>query len=185
MDEVVSQSKKVITRRELFFGFLGVGLSGFGGVLPWAHRMLVEKKGWLTEQEFTEALAMGQILPGPNIVNMSVIIGSRFHGVVGALLAFSGLMLAPFVIVLGLGVLYEQYGQIEMVRRAIGGVAAAASGLIIAMGFKMAAAQSKRFWTIALGAAAFVGIGIFRLPLVPVMLGLAPIGLFMAWKTRS
>jgi chromate transporter len=173
-----------VTRGELFFAFLGVGLSGFGGVLPWARRMLVEKKEWLSEKEFAEVLSLGQIVPGPNIVNMSIIVGARFQGVPGALLAFSGLMLAPLVIVLILGALYEQFGQIELVRRAIGGVAAAAAGLVIAMAFKMATAQPRRLWAVILGAAAFVGVGLLSLPLIPVLLGLAPIGMVVAWKDR-
>ena len=155
----IPASQKTVTRRELFLGFLGVGLSGFGGVLPWARRMLVEQKGWLTEKEFTEVLSLGQVIPGPNIVNLSVMVGARFQGVPGALLAFGGLMLAPMVIVLSLGAMYDLYGQIELVRRAIGGVAAAAAGLVIGTGIKMAIAQPRGFWPVFMAAAAFVCVG--------------------------
>lgn len=175
---------KTVTRRELFLGFLRVGLSGFGGVLPWARRMLVEQKGWLTEKEFTEALSLGQIVPGPNIVNLSVMVGARFQGVPGAVLAFGGLMLAPLVIVLSLGALYELYGGIDLVRRAISGVAAVAAGLVIATGIKMAIAQPRGFWPVCMAAAAFVCVGWLRWPLIAVLLGLAPIGIAAAWKFR-
>jgi len=178
-------TRKSVTRRDLFFAFLGVGLSGFGGVLPWARRMLVEQKGWLSEKEFTEALSLGQIIPGPNIVNLSIMVGARFQGAAGALLAFSGLMLAPLVIVLVLGALHEQYGQIDWVRRAIGGVAAVAAGLVIGTGFKMAMAQRRALWPVAIAVAAFVGAGVLRFPLIAVLLVLAPVGIAIAWKFRA
>src|SRR5579883_667798 len=81
---------------ELFLGFLSVSLSGFGGVLPWAHRTLVEERRWMREAEFLDMLSLCQFLPGPNIVNVSIYVGSRYHGPLGAAVAFSGLMLAPF-----------------------------------------------------------------------------------------
>src|SRR5512143_3135201 len=89
-----------VSTAALFFGFLRVGVSGFGGVLPFARRMLVERERWLTEQEFTEVLSLGQFLPGPNIVNVSVIVGRRFHGPLGALVATIALMAPPLAIVL-------------------------------------------------------------------------------------
>src|SRR6266566_9278588 len=96
-----------ITRSALFLGFLEIGISGFGGVLPWARRVLVERRQWLTPAEFNDALGLGQVLPGPNVGNLSIVVGRRFHGAIGSVLAFSGLMLAPLVIVLALGVFYN------------------------------------------------------------------------------
>src|SRR5665647_1519263 len=87
-----------VTTRELFVGFLQVGLSGFGGVLPFARRMLVDKRRWLTELEFNEVLSLSQFLPGPNIVNVSIIVGRRFQGPIGALAATLGLMLMPLIL---------------------------------------------------------------------------------------
>jgi len=173
-----------ITRRALFGAFLAIGLSGFGGVLPWAHRALVEQKKWLSENEFAELLSLGQTVPGPNIVNMSIMIGARFHGVAGALLAFLGLMSAPFAIVLALGVLYERYGDIMLVRRAIGGVVAVAAGLVIAMAVKMAAAQPRKPGPLVICIAAFTMVGILRLPLIVTLAVLAPIGIAFAWKSK-
>src|SRR4051812_37059523 len=99
MDTLLDPQKTpVVTRRALFLCFLTMGLTSFGGVLPWARRMLVEERAWLTNKEFLDALSLGQILPGPNVVNLSIMVGARFHGAVGAVLAFSGLMLAPLAI---------------------------------------------------------------------------------------
>src|SRR5579863_2491216 len=95
----------------LFMAFLGVGLSGFGGVLPFARRMLVEKRAWLSGEAFNETLALCQTLPGPNIVNVSVVVGARFAGPAGALAAVTGLMAAPVAIVLVLASLYGRYGE--------------------------------------------------------------------------
>src|SRR3954469_9303219 len=117
----------------LFFGFFKVGVSGFGGVLPFARRMLVGESHWLPEEEFTSVLSLSQFLPGPNIVNVSVIVGRRFLGWMGAIAATVGLMLMPMIIVLLLAMLYAQYAQIAMVRGASTGVSAAASGLILAL----------------------------------------------------
>jgi chromate transporter len=92
---------------ELFFGFLTVAMSGFGGVLPWARRVFVEQRRWLSEREFAEALALCQFLPGPNIVNMGVIVGSRFHGAAGAVVSVAGLVGAPLLIMMACGALYS------------------------------------------------------------------------------
>lgn len=175
----------VVSRRALFFGFLEVGLSGFGGVLPFARRMVVERRGWLTEQEFTEYLGLGQVLPGPNIVNLSVAIGQRYHGVYGSILAVGGLMAAPLVIVLLLGMLYAQYGHIEQIRRMIDGVSATAAGLVLATAIKMAMAQPRTWWTVVMGLAAFLGAAWLRWPLIVVLLALAPLGIFSAWRMQG
>ncbi len=106
--------------------------------------MLVERRGWLTEHEFAEMLSLGQFLPGPNIVNVSVMVGRKFHGVRGAFAAVAGLMLMPMAIVMTLGALYAQFAELAVVRDAMGGIAAAASGLVLAMGFKMARAIRTR-----------------------------------------
>ena len=111
-------------------GFLYVGLCGFGGVLPWARRMVVEQRRWLSAAEFTDLLGLCQFLPGPNIINMSVALGARFHGLRGALVAFAGITLAPIGVVLSLGALYERFGDHLVVQRAIGGMAAAAAPFI-------------------------------------------------------
>jgi chromate transporter len=174
-----------MTRRELFQCFLAIGLFGFGGVLPWARRGLVEQRNWLTSEEFAEALSLGQILPGPNVVNLSVMVGSRFHGPTGALLAFSGLMLAPLAIILLLAVLYDHYGQLPVFQHAFRGTAAAAAGLVLAMGFNMAAKQARLWRKAGVTVAALAGSGVFALPLMTVLGVLAPLSVVLAWRGRK
>src|SRR6201985_1928216 len=115
---------------ELFRACLLMALHGFGGVLPWARRTIVEEKRWMTAQEFNEAFAVGQFLPGANIVNLAVVFGSRLHGAAGALVALAGLLIPPVAIVLVLGMLYARYGDTEALQRILAGVAAAAAGLL-------------------------------------------------------
>jgi len=172
----------------LFRGFFAVGIRGFGGVLPWARRMLVEEHRWLSEREFTEVLSLGQVLPGPNIVNVAVVVGARFAGPRGALSAFAGLMAAPLCIVLMLAELYRRGGDIASVHHALAGVAAAASGLVLATGAKMAVRMERRAWVVALALLTFVGVALLRLPLLGVLAVLAPLGIacatFEIWKGR-
>jgi chromate transporter len=169
------------TKRDLFMGFLMVGLQGFGGVLPFARRMLVEQHRWLSAREFTEVLSLSQFLPGPNIVNASIIIGNRFRGPLGSIAATLGLMLMPFVIVLILAALYARFADLEAVRGATNGVSAAATGLIIATGLKMARALKGVPWQIVMCALAFIAIALLRLPLLWVLAVLAPISIAIAW----
>ncbi|MBS0321625.1 MAG: chromate transporter [Proteobacteria bacterium] len=170
--------------RTLFFRFMEVGLSGFGGVLPFARRMLVEQRAWLTEHEFAEMLSLGQFLPGPNIVNVAVMVGRKFHGVRGSFAAVGGLMLMPMAIVMTLGALYAQFAELAVVRNTMGGVAAAASGLVLAMGFKMARAIRTRPVAIGVAAVAFAAIAFARLPLIWVLGVMAPVAVALAWWKR-
>src|SRR5258706_3617527 len=118
-------------------GLACIGVSSFGGAQPWARRELVERRAWLTSKEFAEAIGVGQLLPGPNVVNLSVMVGRRFPGACGALLAFSGLMLGPLIIILSLAALHDGFGRLSIVRQVFGGVAAGTAGLIAATGIKM------------------------------------------------
>jgi chromate transporter len=169
------------TKRSLFLSFLAVGLQGFGGVLPFARRMLVEQRAWLTEREFTEVLSLSQFLPGPNIVNVSIIVGNRFRGPLGAAMATLGLMLMPFIIVLALAALYARFADVAAVRGATNGVSAAATGLILATGFRMARLLKGIPWHIAMCGLTFIAIAILRVPLLWVLAALAPISIALAW----
>lgn len=168
------------TKRGLFLGFLMVGLQGFGGVLPFARRMLVEQHRWLSEREFTEVLSLSQFLPGPNIVNVSIIVGNRFRGPLGSIAATLGLMLMPFVIVLVLAALYARFADLAPVRGATNGVSAAATGLIIATGLQMARPLNSIPWHIVMCALTFIAIALLRLPLLWVLAVLAPISIAIA-----
>jgi chromate transporter len=183
-DSTVPSTVARLTLSELFFGFLKVGVSGFGGVLPFARRMIVDERRWLTEAEFLDVLSLSQFLPGPNIVNVSVIIGRRFQGVPGSLAATTGLMLMPLVIVLLLATLYAQYAQVDAVRNALSGMSASASGLILATALKLARPIRSSAWQMAIAAAVFVAIALFRVPLVWVLAVACPVALGLAWRTR-
>lgn len=175
---------RVVSRRALFLAFLEIGLSGFGGVLPWARLVLVERRRWLNDREFVEVLSLGQALPGPNIINAAIVIGARFHGAVGSVIAFCGLLLAPLVIILLLALLYDAYHHLETIRRIFSGVAAAAAGLVFATGIKMAL-QLPRAWKIlVIAVLAFVSVGVMRLPIFWVLLVLAPLSIAFAWNAR-
>lgn len=174
---------KMPTLRELFAAFFGVGVSGFGGVLPWARRMLVEQRHWLGPDEFTDLLSLCQFLPGPNIVNLAVIVGQRFHGVRGALAAVLGLMAAPFAIVVALGALYTTYGHWPAVEATIRGVSAAAAGLLAAMALKMARTGLARRSAVIVAAGAFGGTALARLPLLAVLAVVAPLSVAAVWRS--
>lgn len=172
--------------RELFLAFLGIALAGFGGVLPWARRMLVEEKGWLTDEAFNETLSLCQSLPGPNIVNVSIVTGQRFGGAVGALAAVSGLVLAPMTIVIVLGVLYGRFGALPGLQGAIGAIGAAAAGLVVATAAKMAVPMVRKRPLLATPfvIAAFAAVGVMRFPLPWVLLALTPVSVGLVWAAR-
>ena len=171
----MSKTTSPPTKRELFFAFLTVGLSGFGGALPWARRMVVERRRWLSAAEFSDTLALCQFLPGPNVANLSVALGARYHGAQGALLAILGLLGAPVAIVIALGVLYARYSSLPEVRGAFIGMAATASGLVIANALKIAAPIRHEPLSVAIAAIAFIAVGLLRFPLLPVLAVLAPL----------
>lgn len=170
--------------RTLFMAFLSVGLSGFGGVLPFARRMLVERRGWLSESGFNETLAFSQTLPGPNIVNLSIVVGARFAGPWGALAAVSGLMAAPVAIVLVLVSLYGRYGAVGRAPEMIAALGAAAAGLVVAAALRMASPIVRRrpISGAPVIALAFAGVGLLHLPLVWLLLTLGPVSIALAWR---
>ena len=170
---------------DLFLAFSQLALSGFGGVLPWAHRTLVERKGWLTEREFVETLALGQLLPGPNIGNMAVIIGYRFAGYAGAAAAFSGLVSGPFLLMIAAGVLYQAYGTLPLAQQALSGMSAVAAGLVFATGLKMAASLKRHWRPWLFTALSLAGIGALRWPLLAVVGTLAPFAIAAAWRDEA
>jgi len=184
-ESAVPSSAARLSLADLFFGFLKVGISGFGGVLPFARRMIVEERRWLTEAEFLDVLSLSQFLPGPNIVNVSVIVGRRFQGVAGSFAATCGLMLMPLVIVLALASVYARFAQVQAVRDALGGMSASASGLILAMALKLARPIRSFPWQIGVCAMVFVAIALMRVPLLWVLLLVCPVSFGFAWRTRG
>lgn len=168
----------------LFLGFLSIGIIGFGGVLPWARRMMVEQRGWLTPSEFTDLLGLCQFLPGPNIVNLAVALGSRFRGLPGAVAAVVGLISLPMVVVIALGAVYAAWRDHPMVARGAAGLAAAASGLVVATALKIAAPLRGSVLGIGIAAVVILAIAVLHLPLVPTMLALAPLSILLHRRAR-
>jgi chromate transporter len=166
---------------DLFVAFMQISLSGFGGAINWAHRALVQQRRWMNDEDFTETLSLCQFLPGPNIVNFAMCLGQRQHGLSGALAALAGVFAVPLGIFVLLGLLYSRFGQIAFVHGILNGISAAAAGFIITIGIRLARPHRGRPLSIAFGLAAFLGMGIFRFPLVEVMLALAPLSVAVAW----
>ena len=164
---------------ELFVAFAKMSLAGFGGVLVWARRGIVDQHRWMTAEEFNETFALCHFLPGPNIVNLSVVFGSRFRGVAGGIAAFAGLVGPPAVIAIILAALYARYGEIDALRRILAGVSCAAVGLLIAVVFKMMMplVKKREVAGLLILAAVFVAIGVLRLPLQMVLLVAVPFSL--------
>ncbi len=167
---------------ELFSGFLHLGLTGFGGVLPMARRMVVDKKRWLTGAEFTDLLGLCQFLPGGNIINLSVAIGLHFRGIAGAVASLVGLIAAPSAIVIALGVVYDRFKDDPHVQHLFAGLAAAAAGLLVAMAIKLALPLRNKPAGIVIAVLCFVAIAILRLPLLPTMIVLASLSMLATWK---
>jgi chromate transporter len=184
MDGPAAASPATVRTSGLFVGFLKIGLSGFGGVMPFARRMIVEQYRWLSEQEFLDVLSLSQFLPGPNIVNVSVIIGRRFQGARGAVAACAGLLLMPLVIVMVLASVYAQFSQVEAVRGACRGVSESASGLIVATALKLARPLKGSAWQVAVCSAAFAGIALLRIPLLWTLVVLCPVSIALGWWRR-
>jgi chromate transporter len=172
----------------LFVAFAKMSLAGFGGVLVWARRGIVDQHKWMTADEFNETFALCHFLPGPNIVNLTFVFGSRFRGLAGGLAAFAGLLGPPAVLVTVLGALYRHYGEVDALRRILAGVACAAIGLMLAVVFKMMMPLIRRGDVVGLVvlAAVFVAIGVLRLPLPSVLLVAMPLSIAVTvWMQRK
>ncbi len=171
----------------LFIAFTLLALQGFGGVLAVAQRELVDRRGWLSRHEFVELYAVAQLLPGPNVVNLSLMIGDRYFGLRGALAAISGMLLAPLLVVLVLAASYQQLAQHPAVAGALRGMGAVAAGLILAMALKMLTTLRGNVLGPALcallGLATLIAIAVFRVPLAWVVIGLGLSGWGLArWR---
>ena len=170
----------------LWWVFNRLALQGFGGVLPVAHRELIERERWVSPQQFVELLTLGQVLPGPNIINIAIILGDRFFGWRGALVAVVGLLALPLLIVLGLAVVYQQFAGNPLVAGALRGMGAVAAGLVIATAVKLA--RTLRGNPMGLGTCAVLGtatavmVGGLRWPMLGVVLGLGGLGMALAWR---
>src|SRR5256714_3962566 len=166
--------------RELFLGFLAIGARSFGGVMPWAHRTMVEERRWLTQADFAETIGLCQFLPGPNIGNASIVLGKRWFGVTGSVVAFLGLMALPFIWVMALGALYLEWAFDPTVRAVVTGVGATGAGLFMGTALKLGRALVKRPAALVLIGGCFLSGGGGRVSVVLVMPLAAAIGIFFA-----
>ncbi len=173
--------------RALFAGFFSVGIMGFGGVMPWVRRMVVERRGWLSPAEFTDMLALCQFLPGPNVCNLAVCLGARNQGARGVVVAVLGLLAAPVLIVIALAAVFDRLSGYPAGARALAGLASAAAGLVLATALRIVGPLLGRRLGTGVAAAAFVTVALLRLPLPPTLLVLVPVsvGLHAKWGAPS
>jgi chromate transporter len=178
-DHPITPDRSPPTVAALFFAFAKMSLAGFGGVLAFARRGLVEEHRWMTADEFNETFALCHFLPGPNIVNLTVVFGSRFRGIIGGIAAFTGLVGPPMLLVTVLAALYMHFGDVDALRRILAGISCGAVGLLIAALYKMMLPLLKRRDAVAIVVMilVFIAIGIMRLPLQAVLLVAIPISI--------
>jgi chromate transporter len=171
---------------DLFVSFTVLALQGFGGVLAVVQRELVEKKRWMTRDEFVEEWAVAQIMPGPNVINLAIMIGGRYFGLKGALAALAGMLTAPLFVVLILAIFYAQFSSYPAVAGALRGMGAVAAGLIVATGLKLLSSLKKNAIGLPLctllGVLCFVAIALLRWPLIYVLAGLGGLGCAAAYR---
>jgi len=174
------------SKKELFIAFTLLALQGFGGVIAVAQRVLCEQRRWFTREQFLEMLAVGQVLPGPNICNVSLMVGDRFFGWRGAFTALAGIMAVPLVLVLSAAALYMEFSRIPAVAGALAGMGAVAAGLIVGTALKLSAALRRnpmgRGVCAGLIVITFAGIALLRWPLVWILLGLGALACLYTWK---
>jgi chromate transporter len=171
---------------DLFVSFTVLALQGFGGVLAVVQREFVEKKRWMTTEEFLEDWAVAQVMPGPNVINLALIIGGRYFGLKGAMAALSGMLAAPLLIVLTLALVYAQFASRPEVAGALRGMGAVASGLIGATALKLTKGLKTSVlgwrWCAVFGLASLVAIAALRVPLVYVIFGLGGLACALAYR---
>ena len=174
-----------VTAWALFLTFSQITLSGFGGMVFWARRVLVERRHWLTEQEFVDLLALGQLLPGPNVLNVTVMVGYRCAGWAGAAAAVTGFLGWPCLLVIALGMLHQRYGTLPLVQPALTGMAAVSAGLLLASVVKMITVLPRHWRPWLFVGLEFLGVGVVRWPLLAVLGVLAPWAIILAWKGKD
>lgn len=171
---------------DLFISFSLLALQGFGGVLAVVQHELVERKRWLTREEFIEDWAVAQIMPGPNVVNLSMMIGSRYFGLPGALTALAGMLTFPLVVVLCMALAYSRFADNPQVAGALRGMGAVAAGLIIATGIKLISALDRhplgKPACLLLAALCFGAVALLQWPLLYVLGGLGTLACVLTWR---
>ena len=171
---------------ELFIGMLQVALSSFGGGLSaWSQRIIVEQRRWMSNEEFLTGLTVARLLPGPNQINMAVYVGTSFQGLRGAFAALAGMLLLPFSLLMGLGVLYFSFHTLPAVDRVLAGVVAAAAGMALSMGFKILGQYRRDPVALLLALATLLAMSVFQVRLVPLVLVAGPLAMVWYWPRGS
>lgn len=173
------------TLAELFTGMLQVALSAFGGGLSaWSQRILVDRRRWLSTEQFLTGLTMARLFPGPNQINLAVVVGTEFHGLPGALVALAGMLVVPFVLLMALGMAYFELHELPAVARVLAGVVAAAAGMALSMGLRILGAYRNDPVALLAAAAVFVALAVGNVPLIPVVLVSGPLAMAWYWPRR-
>lgn len=174
------------SKTELFVVFTILALKGVGGVLAVVQHELVERKRWMTKAQFIEEWSVAQVMPGPNVVNLCLMIGGKYFGIAGALAALCGLICGPLVLVLGLAILFGGVADNPVAQGALKGMGAVSAGLVIATGLKLSTTLPKNpmgLWAaISFAVLSFAGVGIFRMPLAWVLFGLGSLACFLTYR---
>jgi chromate transporter len=178
--------KPSVSLISLFLVFFRIGLFSFGGGLSgWIYRDVVTVRGWMSDADFMSGLALSQILPGANVTNLSVYIGQRLRGPIGSVCAVTGLVIGPFFAVIGLLAAYDRLATMPWIQDGMSGAAAAAIGLLLVVAIKGARGASNGLVPFMFLIATFIAVGLLQWPLVPVVLVLAPVSVFFAWRKAA
>ncbi|MDE3102498.1 MAG: chromate transporter [Chloroflexota bacterium] len=171
--------------RELFVGFAAISIVGFGGVLPFARQIMVDRRRWMTDEEFDELLGPALSLPGAATANAGIIFGQRIHGIVGSIAALTGHFLPPMAIVIALTVIYGHFGTVPVVRGVLAGITPAAAGLLFATGLRLTTPYLRRKELVPVGftALALFAGSLVHVPLLVAFAALAPFSVAAAWRT--
>ncbi len=182
----VDELARPASPRDLFLTFNWLALQGFGGVLAITQRVLCDEKRWLTVDQFVESMAVAQVLPGPNVVNVALMVGDRFFGWRGAFAAMAGMLVVPLVLVLALTALYAQFSVHPAVSGALRGMGAVSAGLIVGTGLKLADALRRNPMgvpvSVGLLVATFAAVAVMRWPLLVVLPGFGVLACAFAWR---
>lgn len=168
------------TLKEIFLAFFKIGVSAFGGALPWARRVLVEERHWLSDEEFNEIITVCQAVPGPNVVNVTVFFGARYHGIIGALVAFVALIGAPLCIVLALNHAYHLFAHVPQVKSAMNGMGIVATSYLVTMALKMGKPFRSKVWAVALCLIAAALSALLHWPMALVLLVCGAVGVLLS-----
>lgn len=165
---------------ELCIGFLLIGMLGFGGLAASGFYVIVERNKWLTRKEYVELFGICSVLPGGNILNMSIMLGDRYRGPLGSVLAISSLMLVPLAVLMALAVVYDSFSHLPDVKAAAAGAASAVAGLAIGAAGKMAHGLDRTIASVVFGLLTFIAIAILRVPLAGVVITIGPLAAIVA-----